>query len=154
MTAFQSASHACSQVVQPNQLTAIGARSISPQVHNLRNSCYQTNNSRLLEGCTTEPVNRNRSALFLTRHNLYSNYLASELLCNSIFGFDVCTLACGQTVGSLQSFFASPYLGRGWVALPLNQAASKINTRRYASQVVENNLALVRKMEKSTLMQR
>ena len=79
--------------------------------------------------------------------------LASESLRKSIFGFAVCTLACGSAVESLRSTVASPSLGRGWLAPPLNQAASKIEILQYALQIVETNQAIVPNMKKSTLMQ-
>ena len=67
------------------------------------------------------------------------------------FDSAVSTLACGTTVGSLQSLVASSSLVRGWVAPPFNQAASKIKTMEYALQVVENNQTIVPIMKKSML---
>ena len=58
-----------------------------------------------------------------------------------------------QLLGSLRSFFASPSLGRGWVASPLNQAASKIQTLQYALQSFKNSQGIVPKMKKPTFMQ-
>ena len=91
--------------------------------------------------------------LLLDLNHLFLDCLASEPLCKSIFGSAVCILACGSTVGSLRSFFASPSLGRGWVASPLNQAASKIQTLQYALQSFKNNQGIVPKMKKPTFMQ-
>ena len=85
--------------------------------------------------------------------HLFLDCLTTEPLCKSIFGSAVCTLARDSTVGSVQSSVASSSFGRGWVAPPLNQAASDTKTMQYASQIVENNLAIVSNMKKSTLMQ-
>ena len=55
---------------------------------------------------------------------------------------------------SVRSSVAFPSFGRrGWIAPPLNQPASKIETMQYAVQIVENNQAIVPNMKKSTLIQ-
>ena len=54
-----------------------------------------------------------------TLQNLKSPFswlLAFEPLCKSIFSSVVSILACGSTVGSMRSFFASSSFGRSWVA--------------------------------------